>query len=67
MDEELARIYGNSFYNTRTMKKNRKFEELSGDYYINSFIKNGRDILSKSKNELLDNGYYIDFDGTMVK
>ena len=61
LDGELARIYGNSFYNTRTMKKSKKFEELDGDDYINSFLKNGIEKLSKTKDELFNEDYYIDF------
>ena len=67
LDEELARIYGNSFYNTRVMKKDKKLEELSGDYYITSFIKNGKEKLSKDIADLVDNGYYIDFRQEKVK
>ncbi len=59
LDEELARIYGNSFYNTRSMKRVKTFDELSGSYYINSFLKNGNEKLSKSLKELDDNGMII--------
>ena len=52
MNEELAKIYGNSFYNTRTMRRDKKIDSLSGDYYINSFIKNGNEKLSKTREEL---------------
>ena len=62
LDEDLARIYGNSFYNTRAMKKDKKFEELSGDFYINSFLKNGKEKLSKTVDEIVQNGYYISLD-----
>ena len=66
LTEDLARIYGNSFYNTRTMKISKDFEELKGYVYINSFIK-GKEKLSRSREELLENGYYINFDKRRVK
>ncbi len=67
LDDRLAEIYGNSFYNTKTMGRTKRFEKLSGDYYIGSFFKNGKDRLSKSKEELTENGYYISFDRKMMK
>lgn len=67
LDEELARIYGNSFYNTMTMKKDKKFEELSGDFYINSFLKNGKEKLSKSAQDIVQNGYYVSFNDNKIR
>ena len=67
LNEELAKIYGNSFYNTRTMRRDKKIDSLSGDYYINSFIKNGNEKLSKTREELINDGYYIDFNRGRAK
>ena len=62
LDEELAKIYGDSFYNTRPMKKNKKIDSLPGYYYINSLLEGGIEKLSKTKEELIRDGYYINFD-----
>lgn len=62
LSEDLARIYGNSFYNTKAMRIDRSFEELKGSTYINSFLK-GREKLSKSREELIRDGKYIYLDG----
>ena len=57
----MARIYGNSFYNTRTMRMDISFDELKGSTYINSFLK-GNEKLSTSREELISNGKYINLD-----
>ena len=53
LDENIARIYGDSFYNTKvgTKVEEDTFQSLSGSIYINSFLK-GKDKLSKTKDEL---------------
>ena len=61
LNENLARIYGNSFYNTRTMRMDISFDELKGSTYINSFLK-GNEKLSTSREELISNGKYINLD-----
>ncbi len=66
-DEELAKIYGDSFYNTRPMKKNKKIDSLPGYYYINSLIEGGMERLSKTREELIDGGYYLDFSKRKIK
>ncbi len=65
LTEDLARIYGNSFYNTKTMVRSMEKRELKGYVYINSFLK-GREKLSKSREELLKDGYYLDFDDLKI-
>lgn len=39
LNEKLAKIYGDSFYNTKTMVTDREFKEINGNIYINSFLK----------------------------
>lgn len=39
LDDRLAKIYGDSFYNTKTMVTNKEFKEIDGKVYINSFLK----------------------------
>lgn len=51
LDENIARIYGDSFYNTKTGYRRREFQSISGNIYINSFIK-GHEPLSTSPEEL---------------
>ena len=53
LDENIARIYGDSFYNTKvgTKVEEDTFQSLPGSIYINSFLK-GKDKLSKTKDEL---------------
>lgn len=60
LTDRLAKVYGDSFYNTMTMVDNMDFKEISGFVYINSFLK-GKEKLSIAKAELIDNGYYLDF------
>lgn len=62
LSEDLARVYGNSFYNTRTMRRDMSFDELRGYVYINSFLK-GNERLSKSMDELINEGKYISLNG----
>lgn len=58
LTEEIARIYGNSFYNTKTMVRDRSIKELKASVYINSFLK-GKEKLSKTREELIKEGYYL--------
>lgn len=51
LTEEFARIYGDSFYNTKVGTTSKKFNSIPGKAYINSFIK-GNELLSKTKEEL---------------
>ena len=55
LDENIARIYGDSFYNTKTGYRSREFQSISGNIYINSFIK-GHEPLSTSPEELENEG-----------
>lgn len=55
LDENIARIYGDSFYNTKTGYRRREFQSISGNIYINSFIK-GHEPLSTSPEELENEG-----------
>lgn len=66
LDDKLAKIYGDSFYNTKTMVNNKIFREMMAFVYINSF-KKGNEKLSKSKEELIENGYYLDFSNSKSK
>lgn len=51
LDEDFARIYGDSFYNTKTGNYDNSFKSIPGKVYMNSFFK-GNEILSKTKEEL---------------
>lgn len=66
LDERLAMIYGNSFYNTKTMVTRREFKKIDGYVYINSFLK-GKEKLSKSIDELMEMGYYLEFDDSKMQ
>ena len=66
LDERLAMIYGNSFYNTKTMVTRREFKNIDGYVYINSFLK-GKEKLSKSIDELMEMGYYLEFDDSKMQ
>ena len=55
LDENIARIYGDSFYNTKTGYRRRDFQSISGYVYINSFLK-GHEPLSTTADELDDEG-----------
>lgn len=51
LDENMARIYGDSFYNTKTGYTMSEFKSINGSIYLNSFTK-GHEPLSKTKEEL---------------
>ena len=51
LDENMARIYGDSFYNTKTGYTKKDFKSINGSIYLNSFTK-GHEPLSKTKEEL---------------
>lgn len=51
LDENIARIYGDSFYNTKTGYRRKDYQSIKGDIYINSFLK-GHEPLSKTIDEL---------------
>ena len=61
LDDDIARIYGDSFYNTKVMVTDTSFKSIKGFVYINAFMK-GNDLLSKSKEEVINEGYYLSFD-----
>lgn len=51
LDENMARIYGDSFYNTKTGYTTKDYKSINGNIYLNSFTK-GHEPLSKTKEEL---------------
>lgn len=61
LTDDLARIYGNSFYFTKTgITKNEI--SIPGKVFINSFMK-GNERLSETREDLIFKGYYIALDG----
>lgn len=59
LNENVARIYGDSFLNTmRGLKWTKDNRSISGNVYINSFLK-GNEVLSKSELELSDDDLLI--------
>lgn len=55
LNEENARIYGDSFFNTKQgiFKSDLKFQTIGGSIYINSFLK-ANEPISKTERELMD-------------
>lgn len=53
LDHNIARIYGDSFYNTKVGMNDTTFRSIPGSIYINSFLK-GNSTLSKTEDELQD-------------
>lgn len=53
LDHNIARIYGDSFYNTKVGMNDTPFRSIPGSIYINSFLK-GNSTLSKTEDELQD-------------
>lgn len=51
LSSDLARIYGDSFLNTKTGLVSKNFKNIKGNIYINSFLK-GNEPISKTKEEL---------------
>ncbi len=60
LTDKLAEIYGNSFYNTKTMVFDKEYKSMDGFVYVNSFLK-GKEKLSKSRDELIEMGVYLSF------
>lgn len=59
LNERVARMYGDSFYNTKTgVSPNEPFVSMSGNIYLRSFLK-GKENLSKTEEELIANGLDI--------
>lgn len=60
LNEETAKMYGDSFYNTKsgTNPKTLKFETIPGKIYISSFIK-GKEPISKTEEELINHNLHI--------
>lgn len=52
LSEDLARAYGDSFYNTKVLN-GKEYKSIKGSVYINAFLRNTTS-LSKSKEELED-------------
>lgn len=61
LNYDIARIYGDSFYNTKTGKKinDLAFQSIPGRIYINSFI-HEKGKIYHSEEYLKENGYMID-------
>lgn len=55
LDENMARTYGDSFYNTKTGYTTKDFKSINGSIYLNSFTK-GHEPLSTSPEELENEG-----------
>lgn len=53
LTNDIARIYGDSFYNTKVGEDNTTYKSIPGSIYINSFLK-GNSHLSKTNDELQD-------------
>ena len=53
LTNNIARIYGDSFYNTKVGEDNTTYKSIQGSIYINSFLK-GNSHLSKTNDELQD-------------
>ena len=53
LTNDIARIYGDSFYNTKVGEDNTAYKSIQGSIYINSFLK-GNSHLSKTNDELQD-------------
>lgn len=53
LDHNIARIYGDSFYNTKVGMNDTTFRSIPGSIYINSFLK-GNSSLTKTEDELQD-------------
>lgn len=60
LEENTAKMYGDSFYNTKTgiNPNNLKYQIIPGFVYINAFTK-GYEQLSKKEEELIDKNLYI--------
>lgn len=58
LDENLARIYGNSFYLTKPDVNDT--DELSGKVFLDRFMQ-ANERLSETKEDLVFKGYYINF------
>lgn len=58
LTEDIARIYGDSFYNTKTGESDKNFKSISGNIYINAFLK-GKENISKTIIELEENNLII--------
>ena len=61
LTEEYARIYGDSFLNTKTgtSPHTLRYQSMPGGIYINSFIK-GKEKLSKSEQDLRENNQLLE-------
>lgn len=51
LDENIARIYGNSFYNTKVLNYDKNYRSIPGSIYLNSFLK-GTSNITKTEEEL---------------
>lgn len=62
LNEEIAKMYGDSFINTRRGVKveDCDYVSLPGKFYIDSFLK-GNEVLSKTEEDLIREGLVIDF------
>jgi len=58
LDQDIARIYGDSFLNTKQGIRNLNIQTIPGNIYINSFLK-GREVIQKSEADLNELGLSI--------
>lgn len=59
LTEDIARIYGDSFYNTKTGEFDKNFKSIPGNIYINAFLK-GKENISKTLEELEESNLNIE-------
>lgn len=61
LTSEIAKMYGDSFYNTKqgTLEIDKSFKTIPGDIYINSFSK-GKEKLSKDDSALKEEELFIE-------
>lgn len=61
LTDEIAKMYGDSFYNTKqgTLERDKSFKTISGNIYINSFNK-GNEKLSKNDETLKEEELFIE-------
>lgn len=59
LTEDIARIYGDSFYNTKTGELEKNFKSIPGNIYINAFLK-GKESISKTITELEESNLLIE-------
>lgn len=59
LTDDIARIYGDSFYNTKVGGEDKNLKSIPGNIYINSFLK-GKENISKTITELEQSNLLIE-------